>query len=115
MVVTVGDIPAGKSNIDISLKAQEGRDVDIQLFDGDTKIILGIPREHGLMHGPSQETIQYDGLQITYSGYNGRNGDWGQEDIHLGYTEPNPHHESIRLPVGLCGRGLRLGPRARRR
>ena len=89
MVVTVGDIPAGKTNIDISLKAQEGRDVDIQLFDGETKIIAWDSNgNHGLLNGPNQQTIQYDGLQITYSGYNGRNGDWGQEDIRISGTLP---------------------------
>lgn len=87
MVITVGDIPAGKTNVDISLKAQEGRDVDIQLFDGDTKIIAwDTGGNHGLMHGPAQETIEYNGMRITYSGYNGRNGDWGQEDIRISGT-----------------------------
>ena len=61
--------------------------MDIQLFDGNTKIIAwDATGNHGLMHGPTQETIQYDGLQITYSGYNGRNGDWGQEDIRISGT-----------------------------
>lgn len=89
-IVLVGDIPAGKSNIDIALEAREGRDVDVQLYDGSTKIIAwSATGDHGLMHGPTQETIEYNGLRITYSGYNGRDDNWGKEDIRITGTLEN--------------------------
>ena len=32
--------------------------------------------------------IDYEGLTITYSGYNGRNDNWGEEDIRISGTLP---------------------------
>ena len=83
----VGDIPAGKSNIDVALTAQDGKDIDIQLFDGDTKIVAwSADGSHGLLNGPTQRTTNYENLRVTYSGYNGRDGDWGKEYIRISGT-----------------------------
>ena len=80
--VVVGEIPAFKVNVFVQLAARNGRDVDIQLIDSvsGTEIIAW---PNGLLHGPSEESIDYQGMVITYSGYNGRNGNWGLEDIRI--------------------------------
>ncbi|MEC9465210.1 MAG: hypothetical protein VX834_05475 [Myxococcota bacterium] len=89
LILTVGEIPAGKTNVDIALTARQGRDIDIQLWDGDTPIVVWSPvGDHGLINGPDQATIDYEGLTITYSGYNGRNDNWGEEDIRISGTLP---------------------------
>lgn len=83
----VGDIPAGKSDVTVSLEADGGRDIDVQLWDGSTKIVAWDPQgNHGLLHGPTQETVTYQGMSITYSGYNGRGGNQGLEDITISST-----------------------------
>ena len=71
----VGTIPAGKTNVSVSLDAESGADIDIQLFAGREKIVAwDLYGEHGILSGPTQQTIEdWNGLRITYSGYNGRN------------------------------------------
>ncbi len=81
-VAVVGDIPSGKVNVFIELAADAGRDVDVQLIDAvDGTEIVAWPS--GLMNGPSEQSIEYQGMTITYSGYNGRGGNWGREDIRI--------------------------------
>jgi hypothetical protein len=86
----VGTIPAGKTNVSVSLESDSGADIDIQLFAGREKIIAwDLYGEHGLLSGPTQETISdWNGLRITYSGYNGRNNNPGLEDITISGTLP---------------------------
>ena len=84
--VLVGDIPAGKGNVDIALTAAAGRDVDVQLWDGTTAIIAW---PNGLLNGPEQQTVDYQDLRVTWSGYNGRDGDWGAEDIRISGVLPD--------------------------
>ncbi|MBW1877462.1 MAG: hypothetical protein JRJ84_03780, partial [Deltaproteobacteria bacterium] len=76
--VTVGDIPAGKTNIEIDLTANSGRDVDIQIWDGATPVVMW---PSGLLNGAGEESLDYRGTTITYSGYNGIDGNWGHERI----------------------------------
>ena len=55
----VGTIPAGKTNVSVSLESDSGADIDIQLFAGREKIIAwDLYGEHGLLSGPPQETIK---------------------------------------------------------
>jgi len=76
--VTIGDIPAGKTNIEIDLLASGGRDVDVQVWDGSTPVVMW---PSGLLNGPDEASVQYRGVTVTYSGYNGIGGDWGHERI----------------------------------
>jgi len=84
-VLAVGQIPAGKWNVDVQLEARGGRDIDIQLFDGDYAIVKWDANESnvGDLSGPTQGTTDYEGMKITYSGYNGRDQNWGKEDIRV--------------------------------
>lgn len=84
-VITVGDIPAGKKNVQVFLTGKEGKDVDIQLYDGDAPIVAW-PK--GLLNGDKQESIEWEGVRVTYSGYDGRLGDKGREDITIVGTLP---------------------------
>ena len=80
--VVVGDIPVNKVNVFIELEAAGNRDVDVQLIDAvDGTEIVSWPS--GLLNGASEDSVFYQGMNITYSGYNGRNGNWGHEDIRI--------------------------------
>jgi len=85
--IKVGDIPAGINNLNISLESQE--DVDIQLFDADTgKAIVAWP--NGLLHGSTVDSINYEGMEIEWSGYNGDGVNLGHEYISItGETTKN--------------------------
>ncbi len=79
-VVTVGDIPTGKRNIRIDLTSPE--DVDIQIIDkqSGTEIVAW---PNGILNGAGRETTTYQGMEITYSGYNGVGGQLGNEYITI--------------------------------
>lgn len=79
-VVEVGDIPADKYNVTIELVADNGEDVDIQLWDGNIALVVW---PNGKLNGAGFETLEYAGMVITYSGYNGVDGNWGHEEIHI--------------------------------
>lgn len=66
--VVVGEIPAGKVNVDVALQSNGGADVDVQLFDGDVAIVQW---PNGLLAGPTSQSVSYRGMTIHYSGYNG--------------------------------------------
>ena len=66
--MVVGDIPAGKVNVEVALQANNGADVDVQLFDGPTAIVEW---PGGLLSGPTAQSVYYKGMTIRYSGYNG--------------------------------------------
>ncbi|MCB9678992.1 MAG: hypothetical protein H6737_28080 [Alphaproteobacteria bacterium] len=84
--VTVGDIPAGKSNVVIDLDARWGADVDVQLWDAGIPLIAW---PDGLLSGPDEQVLYWDGMTIWYSGYNGVNGNWGHETIEIYGEVPN--------------------------
>jgi hypothetical protein len=79
-VVVVGDIPAGKENVRIDLTSDE--DVDIQLFAGSEPLVKWASEiaESGLLNGADRDTVTWEGMHITYSGYNG-DGHFGKEYI----------------------------------
>ncbi len=80
--VDVGTIDAGTVNVSIDLLAENGRDVDVQLIDPATGTAL-IAWPDGLLSGPDVESLQWGGMLIEYSGYNGIDGDWGHESIDI--------------------------------
>ena len=83
-VALVGTIPAGKPNVFVELEANGGRDIDVQLYHGNTRLVVWDPNgNHGLLSGPGQESTTYAGMAITYSGYNGRSGNPGLEYIRI--------------------------------
>jgi hypothetical protein len=78
-VVDVGVIPAGKTNIKVTLACED--DVDIQLYDGETAIVMWSPDSFGLLSGPSKDSVTYEGMTVHYSGYNGDGSGQGMEYI----------------------------------
>jgi len=77
-VVKVGDIPAGLENIEVKLKSSV--DIDIQLYHGSTRVVHWTG---GLLKKATQETKTYEGMSITWSGYNGDGTGLGNEFIKI--------------------------------
>ena len=77
----VGLIPAGKADIRIDLQSEE--DVDIQLYDGDEALVQW---PDGQLNGPSESSLEHEGVTITYSGYNGDGTNFGYEYITISGT-----------------------------
>lgn len=81
-VVDIGEIPTGLEDVYISLSSTE--DVDIQFYDKNTgRAIVQWPS--GILSGNAEQTTVYDGLTITWSGYNGDqvSGRFGYEFISV--------------------------------
>ena len=78
--VLIGDIPPGIPNLVIKLISD--KDVDIQLYDADdnTKIIQW---PIGILSGSSFQSINYQGMHIEWSGYNGDGTGLGHEYIKI--------------------------------
>ena len=76
----VGEIPRGIVDVEIELDAALGADVDIQLWDGTTKLVHW---PDGLLNGATTASVEYQGMTIEYSGYNGLGGNWGHESIKV--------------------------------
>jgi len=79
-VVTVGDIPPKVNNLYITLTSDE--DVDIQLYDKDDGTAI-IAWPDGLLNGPKKQTLNYKGMQLEWSGYNGDGTGLGHEYIKI--------------------------------
>ena len=79
-VVDVGEIPSGKEGVSIQLTSDN--DVDIQLYDKSTgdKIIVW---PDGILSKESQQTTNYKGMNIEWSGYNGDGINYGHEYINI--------------------------------
>jgi hypothetical protein len=77
-VTEVGSIPAGKDNVRIELESSA--DVDIQLFDGDTALVQW---PNGRLNGAGESSFEYNGVTVTYSGYNGNGTNLGHEFISI--------------------------------
>jgi len=76
----VGTIPPNINNVEIQLTSD--KDLDIQLYGADgTAIVAWKPT--GLIAGPVQQSIMYHDMNITWSGYNGTNGQTGHEYIKI--------------------------------
>ena len=87
-VVEVGAIPEGKQNLRITLTSE--KDVDIQLYDGNTPIVMWDNDETALLHGEGRESTTYKDMIITYSGYNGDGTNYGNEFITVKGTVATP-------------------------
>lgn len=77
-IVEIGEIARGKANVDIYLSSDS--DLDVQLFAGDT-VLVGWP--DGKLSGPAKQTLEYKGMTIEWSGYEGQNGNFGDEYIKI--------------------------------
>lgn len=77
-VQLVGDIPPGKANVEVRLTAEN--DLDIQLFDGDTAIVQW---PNGILAGAKTQQVDYKGMTIEWSGYNGDGTGLGNEYIKI--------------------------------
>ena len=77
---TVGEIPKGISNLSVTLNA--ANDIDMQLFSASGKAIVSW-KPQGLLSGPTQKSISYNGMKIEWSGYEGVNGKKGNEYIKI--------------------------------
>ena len=82
--VLVGEIPAGLKGLHIELKSN--KDVDIRLYGANNDKIVHWP--NGILKKGSLETKPYKNVPITYSGYNGTNGQLGHEFIDINDTTP---------------------------
>jgi pathogenesis-related protein 1 len=78
--VKIGDIPPNINNLYITLTSDE--DVDIQLYDKDTRTKI-IAWPDGLLNGPDKQTTTYKGMEIEWSGYNGDGENLGHEYIKI--------------------------------
>lgn len=76
----IGDIPAGKRNVRIDLRA--AADVDVQLIERSTgHQIIAWPS--GDLNGPTEACTTYKNVQYCYSGYNGDGTGLGNEWIEV--------------------------------
>jgi len=85
----VGEIPAGKFGVEIELEAVSGADLDVQLIDASTGEEL-VAWPDGQLSGAEEQTLQHAGMTITWSGYNGIDGNWGHESIAIAGTTTRP-------------------------
>ncbi len=77
-VTEIGEIPVNKVNVKIDLTST--KDIDIQLYDGDTAIVQW---PNGLLNGPYAQSIEYQGMTIRWTGYNGDGTGLGNESIEI--------------------------------
>ena len=75
----VGTIPANIENLEVKLTSD--KDIDIQLYGEDGTAIVKWP--DGLLKGGNKQNIEYHGMQIEWSGYNGDGTGRGHEYIKI--------------------------------
>ena len=85
-VVEVGTIPAGKENIQVNLESDA--DVDIEIYHGDKAIVAWNCASKPSHSSPCLDsmfaaTVDYEGMTLSYSGFNGVNGQAGHEFIKI--------------------------------
>lgn len=89
--IKIGDIPEGQVDLQVNLTALE--DLDITLYDvtetdpyEEGLAIVGwckLPCNKGILSGSKQGSTEYKGMTVTYSGFNGVNGQRGNEFIRI--------------------------------
>jgi len=79
-ITLVGQIPKNINNVKINLTSEE--DIDIQLF-GEDGTAIARWKPAGLMSGANEQNIEYHNMRITWSGYDGTNGNKGDEYINI--------------------------------
>ena len=84
----IGKIPVGIKDLSIQLTASS--DLDIELWDGDV-FVVGWEADGGkaLLYGETETTGEYNGVDITWSGWNGDGTAPGNESITLSGTTKN--------------------------
>lgn len=83
-IALVGEIPKEIHNLEVNLTSTE--DIDIQLYGEDgTAIVRWSPKQEdmGLLHSGRVAAIDYHGMHIEWSGYNGVDGHTGHEYIKV--------------------------------
>lgn len=79
-VLDVGPISTGVEGVMVNLTSTS--DIDIQLIDErNGKLLIGWPS--GLMKSHEYEALEYEGMVLHYSGYNGIDGSVGHEYIRV--------------------------------
>ncbi|CAA6800912.1 MAG: Unknown protein [uncultured Sulfurovum sp.] len=82
--VLVGTIPEGIQGLRVELTSD--MDVDIRLYGQNDDKIVHWP--YGILHLSYEQTDTYQGVSVTYSGYNGVNGQKGHEFIEVSGSTP---------------------------
>lgn len=91
MWAPVGIVPTGQIDLIVQLASEEDLDITIHDLDDTTeyaegKTIVGwckTPCNKGLLAASFSEAVNYQGMQISYSGYNGVEGQKGNEYIRI--------------------------------
>ena len=80
--VVIGKIPVGINDLNIELQAEA--DLDIELWDGDLFVVgweaNGV---RARVYSETEIKADYNGVNITWSGWNGADGNLGNESITL--------------------------------
>jgi uncharacterized protein YkwD len=79
-IIEVGEIPVGLN--DLSIKLVSSNDVDIQLYEADNGTAI-IAWPSGILNGSNKQTINYQGMNIEWSGYHGDGSGLGHEYIKI--------------------------------
>ncbi|MFW5444596.1 MAG: CAP domain-containing protein [Methylococcaceae bacterium] len=99
-VVEIGSIPTGVNNLNIQLESP--KDVDIQLYDADNGMAI-IAWPNGLLNSSTTESINYEGMEIEWSGYRGDGTNFGHEYIKIsGETTRNLTMKAFGYASGLA-------------
>jgi len=77
-VVKVGDLVPGLT--DVYIEVNSSKDIDIQLFDGNIKIVHW---SEGILKGVGHQSTNYNGMVIEWSGFNGYGKGKGYEYIRI--------------------------------
>ena len=83
-IALVGEIPKNIDNLNIVLNSMV--DVDVQLYGEDGTAIVkwaASSQDKGLLSGSSKQSVNYKGMHIEWSGYNGVDGQKGNEYIKV--------------------------------
>lgn len=84
----IGTIPAGIKDLRIDLTAVN--DLDIELWDGDTFVVgWESDGQKAQIYSATEITGGYNGVKITWSGWNGVGGSLGNEYIQINGTTAN--------------------------
>ncbi|MCK5854060.1 MAG: hypothetical protein KAG56_02475 [Sulfurovaceae bacterium] len=83
--VVVGSIPLGIKGLHIELISD--KDVDIRLYGQNNDKVVHWP--NGILSRDKKETKPYKDVNVTYSGYNGTDGNKGHEFIEVKGTTPS--------------------------
>jgi len=84
----IGKVPVGIKDLSIQLTASS--DLDIELWDGDV-FVVGWEADgaKALLYGETETTGEYNGVDITWSGWNGDGAARGNESITVSGTTKN--------------------------